>query len=334
MAVIYTIYLFILMLRYRTKYELNGIQNLFVEETTSVPNYEPAIMGYLVNYQKIGRREICSTLVDLIGRNVIKIKLKKGFVSDDEASYILEINEENNENLSGFEQLLIKYLFESKKCIESDILNKKLYKKNLEESFYVDFLRLIQTKAKTYDFFDSKTGKRKMMVYKMIDRVITVIAAITSGLCTIALEIDEIDEDGFILAFLIFSLITAGAMWCLKFLISFMFNLTCFYNDFSNNGNLEYKKWMGFRKFLINYSSIPNHPLMGVMLWERYYAYAIGLKCSKKFFKQMKKMKVVDNSIDVKLLERLDDIVSCVGTSTKKIKKISLDEYGGSHVDY
>lgn len=333
-AIVYLVYLILLSVRYRTKLGLKELNNLFSEETTTVPDYEPAVMGYLVNYQKIGKREICSTLFDLIGRNVIKITLTKGFVSDDDSEYVLELNEDNMENLSGFETRLIKYLFRSNKKIKSKKLHERLYKKNLKESFYVDFLRLIQAKAKTFDFFDSKTAKRKVRVYKIIDKVVTIIASICTFLCGLVLEVDDFDDQGVILSIVLYSLITAGILWVLKFIISFMFNLTCFYNDFSEKGNEDYKKWMGFRKYLQNFSTMPNHPLMGVMVWERYYAYSIGLKCSKKFFKQMKQMKIVDNSIDIKMFEVLNDIVSCIGTSAKKIKKISLDEYGGSHVDY
>ena len=74
--------------------------------------------------------------------------------------------------------------------------------------------------------------------------------------------------------------------------------------------------------------------MMGVQVWERYYAYAIGLKCSKKFFKQMKKMKIVDNSVDIKMFETFNDLVSTIGTSVKKIKTITKDKYGGAHVEY
>ena len=48
----------------------------------------------------------------------------------------------------------------------------------------------------------------------------------------------------------------------------------------------------------------------------------------------MKTMKVVDNSIDIKMFETFNEITKCIGTSAKKIKKISIDKYGGSHVDY
>lgn len=198
----------------------------------------------------------------------------------------------------------------------------------------VIFLRLIQAKAKTNDFFDAKTAKRKVRIYKCVDKIITVIASIMTFLVGLIGCIEDADSEGVILSIVIFSLLTAGILWGLKFLISFMYNLTCFYNNFSKNGNQDYKKWMGFKKYLKNCSTIPEHPLMGVLVWERYYAYSIGLKCSKKFFKQMKKMKIADNSIDMKVFEVFDDIVSTIGMSTKKIKSISIDEHGGSHVDY
>ena len=69
-------------------------------------------------------------------------------------------------------------------------------------------------------------------------------------------------------------------------------------------------------------------------MWEKYYAYSIGLKVSKKFYKQMKKMKVVDNSIDIELFSMFNEIIECIGVSKERMKSISLDKYGGSHVDY
>ena len=333
-ALVYLCYLILLTTRYKTKEGFMDLQNLFLDEETSVPDYEPAVMAYLVNFQKIGRREICSTLFDLIGRNVISITLKSGFVGDNNAKYVLKINDEKRENLEEFEDLLLKYIFSESKSIKSETLHRKIYKKNLHEGFYEKFLRLVQTKAKTHDFFDCKTGKRKVRVYNIINKVLTVVASIMTFLSGLIFEIDDVDDSGIIVSIIVFSLITAGILWCFKFLISFMYNLTCYYNDFSKKGSEDYRKWMSFKKYLKNCSTIPDHPLMGVMVWERYYAYAIGLKCSKKFFKQMKKMKVVDNSIDIGLFETFNDIVSCIGTSAKKIKSISIDEFGGSHVDY
>ena len=333
-AIVYLMYLTIQMFQYKSKLGIKNLSRLFVGETIEIPDYEPAIMGYLVNYQKIGRREICSTLLDLIGRNVIKITLKKGFVSDDNGDYILQ-KENKDKKLTNYEINLIAYLFEDKEVIEAQTLHEKLYKGSLDEKFFSSFLKNIQEDAKQRNFFSAKTAKRKVRVYKIINKIVTVIASITSFICTLGFEIldSEFDFEESFLLFIIF-LITAAILWILKFLISFMFNLTCYYNDFSIQGNEDYKKWLGFKKYLKICSTITDHPLMGVMVWERYYAYAIGLKCSKKFFKQMKKMKVVDNSIDIVLFETFNEIIECIGISAKKIKSISLDKYGGSHVDY
>lgn len=333
-AIIYLVYLIIITIKYRAKMGLRDLKTVFLtEENVEIPQYEPAIMGYLVNCQKIGKREICSTLFDLIGRNVIKITLKSGFVSDNKGQYILEKNEADVE-LKVYEKSLINYLFEGETSIGNDVLNKKLYKKNIDKNFYSKFLREIQRCAKMRNFYDAKTGKKKYNMYKRINSVVTVIAILASSLLTLVGEIDNFDDGGIMLTIIVFSLIAAAILWVLKFSITLMFNLSCYYNDFSDKGSEDYYKWMGFKKYLVNCSSIPNHPLMGVMVWERYYAYAIGLKCSKKFFKQMKKMKIMDNSIDIGVIETFNDIVHCIGVSTKKIKRISIDRYGGSHVDY
>ena len=105
------------------------MQNLFVDESITIPNYEPSVMAYLVNYQKIGRREICSTLFDLIARGYIKISLKKGLVGDNDGEYILKRCDDEKSKIKGFEINLIVYLFGDNKEISIDTLNRKLYKK-------------------------------------------------------------------------------------------------------------------------------------------------------------------------------------------------------------
>lgn len=343
-AIIYFIYLVIETIRCKKIISRKALQTLSFDDAVSIPDYEPAIMGYLVNNQRIGRREICSTLFDLIGRGVIKITLKKGFISDDVGEYVLTKNDKSQITLKCFEDKLVKYLFSDVQKIDNKILREKLYKSNLDETFYREFLRDIQNNAKKRNFFDKKVGKRKVRVHKIISKVVNAIALASSGLCSFCLigmeelgdagSVDDSESLLFVVGLFIFLLVISGILWCLKFLISFMYNLSCYYNAFSKKGNEDYKRWIDFKEFLKNCGTFKNLPLMGVIVWERYYAYAIGLKCSKKFFKQMKKMKIADNSIDIKLFEVFDEVASCIGTSTKKIKQISLDRYGGSHVDY
>lgn len=337
-SIIYLIYLIIVTIKYKTRAELQKIEELFLEESNVIPEYEPAIMAYLVNYQKIGRREICSTLLDLIGRDVIKINLETAFVVDDDFNFSIEKNANTTEKINKYEKLLIKYLFKNRNVISKEILHERLYKKNLDDEFSEDFLKKIQDEAKKHDFYDKDVGDKKVDLFKIVNKIINTITTIITCVIEICTILWLIGDDWHIIRYIDtfygLSLIGVGVLWVLKFIISFMFNITCYYNKFSEAGENDYKKWIGFKKYLKKYSSIPEHPLAGVKVWKRYYAYSISLKCSKKFYKQVKKMKIMDNSIDIRTLELFDFFVNCIGLSTKKIRTISKDKYGGSHADY
>ncbi len=298
-----------------------------VVETISIKDYEPAIVGYLVNFQKIGKREISSTLFDLIGRKVINLKLVKGKLNDDKGVYLLSLEKE--ENLKKYEKMLIEYLFEDKKEIHQEDLSAKLYKNNIDKNFLGEFLRQIQQTAKKRDFFSKKEGIRKERVYKVVNKVTTILASISSFLFAISLEgLDVINED--IIFVIVFLLVVALLFWSFKFIISYLFNITCYYNDFSEKGKEDYKRWKGFKKHLKKWSSLKDSPLMGVTIWQRYYAYSIALKVNKRFLRQMRKMGIEDSEI----FTFVSSITSNIGYSARKIKKISFDKYGGSHVDY
>ena len=98
-------YLLYLVIPTITFYLRLGIKNInpFIDESLDIPEYEPAIMSYLVNFQKIGRREICSTLFDLIAKKYIKIDITSGFVSDDNGKYKLTLVDETG--LNSYEKI-------------------------------------------------------------------------------------------------------------------------------------------------------------------------------------------------------------------------------------
>ena len=112
-------YLLYLIIPTITFYLRLGIKHInpFIDESIDIPEYEPAIMSYLVNFQKIGRREICSTLFDLIAKKEIKIEMTKGFVNDDTGKYQLILVNYREATLNSYEEILVKYLFGRKKTI-------------------------------------------------------------------------------------------------------------------------------------------------------------------------------------------------------------------------
>ena len=329
-------YLLYLIIPTITFYLRLGIRHInpFIDESVDIPDYEPAIMTYLVNFQKIGRREICSTLFDLIARKEITVELVKGLVNDNVGEYKLVLVNDDKNRLNSYEKILVDYLFENRKTVTQKFLSEKLYKKKLDEIVYNSFLKAVQAEAKKKDFFSTKQAKIKARIYKVVNKIVTVIASVASGLFALSLEMLEAVDDADVAIIILGLMVIAGLFWVIKFLISFAYNITCYYNNFSERGNEDYKRWLGFKRYLKKWSSLTDQPIMSVLIWQKYYAYSIGLKVNKKFFKQMKKMKIMDNSIDIGLFETFNNIVSCIGTSTKKIKSISIDEYGGSHVDY
>lgn len=317
-----------------------GKLNFKIEEDVMLEdmNYPPAIVGYLVNFQKIGRNEISSTILDLIARNVILLDLEKGFVSDNEGQYKLKLNENHKEKLNQYEKHLINYLFKKKTELNEIDLNGLLYKSNLSKKFFLKFLTLVQKEAKKYDFFDPKMADKKRKSYLFIRNFTRFIAgpAVVSAtvIYGIGVAIAAIDPDGIVIetlgsivAYLIFVIVSS-------YFVLKAYNLTCYRNYLSENGEKEYSKWVSFKKFLNRYSEIPNHPIMSTLVWDRYYAYSIGLKCGKKFYEQMEKMKIIDNSIDLNHTFVLKNINKKIKIWGIPIRKISIDKHGGSHVDY
>ena len=70
-------------------------------ESFDTPPYEPAIMGYLMNFQRIGEREIYATIFDLIGRDIIIID-KKQIIEENKETFIF-VNNIKNQRLNEYE---------------------------------------------------------------------------------------------------------------------------------------------------------------------------------------------------------------------------------------
>ena len=191
-------------------------------------------------------------------------------------------------------------------------------------------------------FFSRTTGRLKAAAYDVVDGVVTVIATITSAIGGLMMAmLDGADgifetEEGATLFLTIFLclIVFSAALWGIKFLMSFLHNISCYYNELSKEGSENYFKCMAFKKYLMNCTSIPEHPIMGALIWEKYYAYSVALNCSKKFAKQMKEMNITDSTLDFSIIGVFEDLCECIGLSAKTIKAIKKDKNGGAHVDY
>lgn len=335
-----------------------------VVETYQLPNYAPALEGYLVNYQKIGEREIYATIFDLISEDVLNIEKTHSINTNQEEYKLIDNSKNCNKTLNEFEDHLIWWMYkDGEKSISLTEIGNKIHEEKHYSKNYKYFLKKVQYEAKRKDLFSKKHAKIKnafqsvaeftISVYEAIKPVIKMLAIaipIMMTFAVIAISINDLkngkieklidvfakkeDVISFI-AFVTIPVIELGSIYLLQFLFTYFYNIFCYSNELSENGKEEYSKCIGLKNFINNYSLIKEHSIMGVKIWKKYYAYAIVLKCSDKFFDQLKEMKIADESIDVALVELFEYVISNIKDSIKEgIKHVSTDAHGGTHIDY
>lgn len=329
------IYLLLNILISRT-YKFKEIVTMNIEASNDILDYKPAIAGYLINSQKIGDKEVFSTLFDLINRKVIIIEITKGFVSDNVGEYKLKRNLKSNERLKEYELFLIQWLFKSEKEKISliDIKN-RVYKDRMSNENYKFFLKKVQNECIKEDFFSKRFSiiKKKMQVFTDLFVVFTNIFIVV-GLCySIFILFISIARQKDLTPILFPLLLTIG-LWILRFCIKFIYSKIVYYNIFSEKGKEDYKKMMKFKEYLENYSLIPEHPMMGYQIWGRYYIYSIELGCSDKFYEQLKAI-----GINIKNNKKILSFIEFMHENFKQInseyvRHIIVDSDGESHVDY
>lgn len=333
----------------------------------NIPDYSPAVLGYLIHNQKIGSKEVISTLFDLIGKGVIKIEMPGGQINDDKGQYVLILSSEKKD-VNNYEKVLIDYLFKEydgeRDTINDKILQNALHVKNINRAFLSRFSKEVQNEAKTHDFFSNKVGKRKKFINWLANDItvklieiskflflmpLMPVFALVTGEWNLFVDMINIGSDvgnevgaesttelilHCVIFFVILPIVIGAIVRGMHYLVALFYNITCRYNGYSENGEKEWAHWMGFRKYLINATSLPEHPIMGVLIWEKYFAYSIELGCSKRFYKQIIAMKISDNLINVAVLEFSKYLMECFSDSVSTVKSLSIDEFGGSHINY
>lgn len=333
-------------------------------ETYQLPDYEPALVGYLTNYQKIGERELYATIFDLISRNVLIIeKISNNETSED--TFVITNNRVNcNQPLNEFEDYLLWWMYrKGEQYITLDDVGYMINKEKHHQRNFRFFLKKVQNVAKNKDFFSAKNAKVKSFIQSIAKCAITLFEAVKPVIRTLSIFIPVsyciavcaslistllgengtinlsdlmiIDNAWITILFLLIPLIELGIIYLLQFLFTYFYNILCYSNELSENGKKEYLKCKGLQKFINTYSQIKEHPIMGITIWKKYYAYSIALKCSDKLFDQLVEMDIVDHSIDIPFIEFFEFAIANIKDSMNKgIKDISTDLHGGAHIDY
>lgn len=327
---------------------------LEIDISYSLPDYEPAIAGYLVDNQRIGQKEVLTTLFDLVSRGVIDLV-------KDNSTFHFKLKEYNTSDLENFEDYLILWLFKNKKEITSEDIKQELFDRNSKEDMNF-FLSKLQGEAKLNNFFSKKISKIKEIICTIITAnsyIMTHIYTVSFYIAyTLILLITKVFDDvivggtgenitgGVLKIFEYNSIISWGLLLLIPValylinkginaLLTGIYNILCYYNEYSENGYKEYCKLMGLKQYLETYSLISEHPIESLKIWDRYYLFAIELNCSDKFFKQLKESGFTDSFLDLDTYEFYEFLISNIKDSfNNPPKDVFTDIYGGSHVKY
>ena len=272
-TIIFSVWLLGLMLiiyNYYKKYDKEYIASFRGDYYRDFPaNYGPEIVSYLIN-KKIDNKDLSACLMNLIYKKAVTYE-KTYYGKKNKETYFLTPNVEGKE-LTNQEQNLINFLLEGKATTLEEIKKKA-------KSDYNSFIKGFSTwKQVTIDagtkeqFYETHAGKKTLCI----------LYCILGTFLAFFLGFDEYCSY-FILSTLVFLSSIVGIIYL------------AFSKKRTVKGNEDYRRWMGLKKFLQDFSNMDKRELPEVTLWEKYLVYALPLGCAKKLAKDMEiRIKEID----------------------------------------
>lgn len=261
-SVVWIIGLIFLIRRFYYKYDKEYESSFKGDYYRDFPaNYGPEILGYLLN-KKIDSSELSASLMNLIYKKAVLYE-EKTVGKRNKKTYLLTPNIEGKE-LTTQEQQLISFLLENQSKTLEDIQKKA--KRNYEGfiSGYQTWKSMAEDSAVEENFFETHTSKKVLNVfYSVLGIVIVFLTKFNSYHCYIWLNLIVI----------------------LLAIVSFIYFIAS--SKKTTKGNDHYRKWIGLKNFLKDFSNMDKRELPEVMLWEKYLVYALPLGCAKKLAKDM-----------------------------------------------
>lgn len=237
--------------------------------------YSPAVMAVLWNFGKVTPKEITATLMDLVRRKVLQLKVENTekhsiLGSKSEESYIFSKLEANTVELNQHEKFLVDWLINDiGNGTEINLDELKSYTMTVENAArfkesYDAWVALVNLEADRYKFFDKST-------------VSGIVLGIISGIFGIGFGVFTLIVHGNILGFILL-LFTSIALIIYSALVKRR----------TKTGVEHFSKWKAFRKYLVDFSMLKEAEVPAIILWEHFLVYAISLGVAKEVIKQLK----------------------------------------------
>lgn len=271
--VIYMVMLIVLVIYSYFKYDKEYKTDFDMEYYRDFPNtYGPEVLERLIKK--------CNT-TNGYSASILYMIYKKAFIveeTSDKKDYILKKAETFKEPITKEETSIMEFLLNTIGDGNSVLLSEiKAYGKKESTAriflnHFNDWKKDVENVSKKYNFYDKQS--------KVIPILIIVILSILS-IC-FSVNVD----DSLCIFVVIFSIISI-------IYISFATRK-------SKTGIVEYKKWMAFKKFLVDFGRFNEKELPEIVLWEKYLVYGAVFGVAKKLEKTMKiKIETMDNTNDM-----------------------------------
>ncbi len=252
----------IILIRAYLKYDKEYKVEFNMEYYRDFPNnYGPETLEYLLK-KDITTLGYSASVLNIIDKKALLVEK----IPDSKDDYFLKKNPEFNNELTKEEQTIYDFLL-------NDIGNgnqltlkslKKYGTKEKTAKKFINHFNSWQTKSRktalTYNFYEEKIPGFSIALII----IMTVITSIANY------------ENHIILLIITIFLGIASVVYLASI------------NKRTKEGALEYKKWMAFKKFLVDFGRMDEKELPEVSLWSKYLVYATVLKVANELEKTMK----------------------------------------------
>lgn len=235
----------------------------------NIPNdYSPGVVGYLLK-KRVDNNDLSASILNLISMKVISYEHidKKNFKLTKLDHKLV---------LSEADKKLVKFLFDDKDEITLKELKEKANKNY--DSFITNYSNWIN---KTIEEAEKESFYEDVLFPKLLGVIYSMMGIIVGFFI--------IEQDSFI----------SPSIMIIFGIISLFYSIS--FTKWTKKGNEDRAKWMALKRFMRDFNKVDAEELPEIVLWEKYLAYAVTLKCSDKLTKAMKsklKNKEVDD-IDI-----------------------------------
>lgn len=272
------------------KYDKEYKSDFFNDYYRELPaTYEPAVMGYLVNFKDVNRNDLTATLMDLIRKGFIEVDYTNQSLTDENANYLLVYNRNKAQNeLNAYEKYTLQWFFDiignGSGLLTLDAIERYAKDMNKAETYKKcndRWNKLVKEEGKKHSFFEEKANGALKSVY--------------SGIISIVLIVGIVG--------LVFNALIGGYILSLPYLSALLVSMSIIGISYlksiirrTKEANEEYVRWIAFKKFLTDFGNMEDYPIPALTIWEHYLVYASAFGIAELVNKQLK-MKFNDKEL-------------------------------------